>query len=47
MLRHLCLFVYAEFNLGMPHGPALCVRRLGTLRGHRSRSRDLTLPPRQ
>src|SRR5229473_1524875 len=28
----------------MPHGPALCVRRLGTLHGHRSLSSDLTLP---
>jgi hypothetical protein len=28
----------------LPHGPALCVRRLGTLRGHRSLSCDLTLP---
>jgi hypothetical protein len=27
-----------------PHGPALCVRRLGTLRGHRSLYCDLTLP---
>src|SRR6266853_1881745 len=28
----------------MPHGPALCVRRLGSLRGHRSLSCDLTSP---
>src|SRR6266851_6949349 len=28
----------------MPHSPALCVRRLGTLHGHRSLSSDLTLP---
>jgi hypothetical protein len=26
------------------HGPALCVRRLGTLRGHRSFCSDLRLP---
>ena len=28
----------------MPHGPGLCVRRLRTLRSHRSLSWDLTLP---
>jgi hypothetical protein len=30
---------------GVPHGPALCVRRFGTLPSHRFLSRDLTLPP--
>ena len=32
-----------HFRLSMPHGPDLCVRRLGTLRGHRSLTSDLTL----
>src|SRR5712692_3898888 len=32
-----------RFSNRMPHSPALCVRRLGTLRGHRSLSCDLTL----
>jgi len=30
-------------HVEVPHGPALCVRRLGTLRGHRSLSCDLIL----
>lgn len=36
--RHIAL------SRAWPHGPSLCVRGLGTQRGHRSLSSDLTLP---
>ena len=33
-----------DLPVTVPHGPAICVRRLRTLLGYRSLSRDLTSP---